>query len=104
MKYIVSILLACAFGGAVAGMSIPAAAQTYVQMAPPAPRYEQIPSPPGASYYWEPGYWSWNGYRYVWVHGHYGYRPYSGAIWRPGHWRQGPNGWYWVPGHWRAPY
>ena len=29
----------------------------------------------GAQYYWVGGYWRWNGYRYVWVRGHYAVRP-----------------------------
>jgi hypothetical protein len=100
-------VLASALGAAAAlGVMLPAAAQgyVYVQTAPPAPIYETVPSAPGPGYYWEPGYWTWNGYRYVWVHGHYGERPYSGAVWHPGHWVQGSQGWYWRPGHWGHPY
>lgn len=103
-----SFLLAFALGAATAGAAVPAAAQVYggvyVQTAPPTPQYETVPASPGSNYYWVGGYWQWNGYRYVWVRGHYAVVPYSGAVWRPGHWRQGPNGWYWVPGHWSHRY
>jgi YXWGXW repeat-containing protein len=104
-----NLLLACALGGAVAaGAAIPAAAQVYggvyVQTAPPAPIYETVPSAPGPGYYWVPGYWTWNGYRYVWRHGYYAYPPYSGARWVPGHWAHGPYGYYWKPGHWSHRY
>jgi hypothetical protein len=102
-----NLLLACTLGGALAGAALPAAAQVYggyVQTGPPAPIYESIPPAPGSSYYWEPGYWNWNGYRYVWVHGRYATRPYSGAVWHAGHWVQTPNGWQWRSGHWGRPY
>ena len=97
-----SLLVACALGAAIAGGATPANAQVYVQAAPPAPMYETVPVSPGSGYYWVAGHWRWNGYRYVWVHGHYVYRPYAGAIWRPGHWVSGPSGWYWVEGHWAS--
>jgi hypothetical protein len=103
-----NLLLACALGGAVIGATVPAAAQVsggvYVQTGPPAPIYETAPVAPGPGYYWVPGYWSRNGYRYVWVRGRYAYPPYYGAVWRPGHWARGPYGWYWRPGHWGRPY
>ncbi len=38
---------------------------------PPAPIVEAVPSPPGAYYVWRPGHWRWNGFRYVWIRGHY---------------------------------
>lgn len=34
---------------------------------PPAP-YEVVP-PPRPGFAWNPGYWAWDGYRYVWVQG-----------------------------------
>ena len=102
-----NFFLACALGVAAFGAAVPAAAQVYggyVQTGPPAPIYETTPVSPGSNYYWQPGYYNWNGYRYVWVHGHYAVMPYSGAVWRPGHWVQGPQGWYWRPGHWSHRY
>lgn len=109
MKYLRNLLLAGALGGAIAtGVMLPADAQVsggiYIQAGPPAPIYETVPAAPGPGYYWVPGYWSWNGYRYVWVHGHYAYPPYAGAVWRPGHWVHNWRGWHWVPGHWTSPY
>jgi hypothetical protein len=108
MRNLRNLLLACALGGAVAGAAIPAVAQVYgggyIQTATPAPIYETVPAAPGSGYYWVPGYWTWNGYRYVWVHGRYAYPPYSGAVWHPGHWVNTPNGWYWRAGHWGRPY
>lgn len=103
-----NVLVACALGAAVAGAALPAAAQVsagiYVQTGPPAPVYEAAPAAPGPGYYWVPGYWTWNGNRYIWTHGRYAYPPYSGATWHPGHWGQTPHGWVWKPGHWGRPY
>ncbi|MGC1380355.1 MAG: hypothetical protein WA814_04955 [Candidatus Baltobacteraceae bacterium] len=104
MTKIRSFLLACALGATTAGAALPAAAQVYggayVQFGPPAPIAETVPAPPGSGYYWTPGYWRWNGRRYVWVGGRYAYPPYGGAVWHPGHWVSGPYGWYWREGHW----
>jgi WXXGXW repeat (2 copies) len=103
------VLLSSALGAAVAtGAVAPAAAQVYggiyVQTAPPAPIYETVPAAPGPNYYWVGGYWTWNGYRYVWTHGHYATVPYAGAVWHPGHWAHNRSGYYWRPGHWGRPY
>ena len=38
---------------------------------PPARVVERVPPPPPGYYAWRPGHWRWNGYRYVWVPGHY---------------------------------
>jgi hypothetical protein len=37
----------------------------------PAPRVEYRPAPPPYPVVWVRGYWHWNGYRYVWIPGHY---------------------------------
>lgn len=77
--------------------AIPASAQVYVQIAPPAPIVETVPAAPGAGYTWVAGYYRWNGTRYVWVHGHY---ERHGGHWCGGHWRHAAGGYYWVEGHW----
>nr|WP_321986008.1 hypothetical protein [uncultured Lichenicoccus sp.] len=41
----------------------------------PAPIVERAPPPPPGYYAWRPGHWRWNGYRYVWITGHYVLRP-----------------------------
>jgi WXXGXW repeat (2 copies) len=72
-----------------------------VGFAPPAPVAEVVPPPPAPGYVWQPGYWSWNGVRYVWVPGSYVVAPYVHAVWVPGVWvRHGP-GWIWKAGYWR---
>ena len=41
----------------------------------PVPIVEPVPPPPAAFYVWRPGHWRWNGFRYVWIRGHYVPRP-----------------------------
>ena len=48
-----------------------------VGLAPPAPVVEVAPAPPAPGYVWQPGYWSWNRFQYVWVPGVYVVPPYS---------------------------
>jgi len=37
----------------------------------PPPRVEYRPAPPPYPVVWVRGHWHWNGYRYVWIPGHY---------------------------------
>jgi len=37
----------------------------------PPPRVEYRPAPPAHPVVWVRGHWRWNGYRYVWIPGHY---------------------------------
>lgn len=78
----------------------PAHAQVSVgiTIAPPAPRYERVPSP-RRGYVWAPGYWGYRGGRYVWIGGHY-IRARPGYRWAPAVWQQRGPGWHYVPGHW----
>jgi hypothetical protein len=100
------ILLAAALAAGYIACAIPAVAQVsggiYVQFGPPAPVYEPAPPPPPAPYYvWVPGYYRYDGGRYVWVGGRYARPPYRGAAWVPGYWRHhGHDGWYYEQGHW----
>jgi WXXGXW repeat (2 copies) len=72
-----------------------------VGFAPPAPVVEVVPPPPAPGYFWQPGYWSWNGVQYVWVPGAYVVAPYVHAVWAPGAWVRHGHGWVWRAGHWR---
>jgi hypothetical protein len=91
-----------ALGFAVAATALPAVAQVYVTVAPPAPIVETRPAMPHAGWVWVGGYYRWNGYRYVWVGGHWVRPPHGGAVWIPGHWVQNAHGrWFWRAGHWR---
>lgn len=77
-------------------------AQVYVRIGPPppAPR-EVIPVAPHPGWAWHPGYYRWDGARYIWVPGAYVAPPRPGGVWVPGHWRNTPRGYIWVEGHWR---
>ena len=63
-------------------VATPAAADIYVRIAPPAPRY-----------------WGWNGNRYYWVKGHR-VRAQRGAHWVPHRWVQDRGRWRMENGHW----
>lgn len=81
----------------------PALAQT---MAPPPPPAEAVPPPPqvagpGVYWVWQPGFWRWNGRRYVWRRGHYVHAPYAQAVWVPPAWAFVGGRYVWHPGHWR---
>lgn len=73
-----------------------------VGIAPPAPVIETPPPPPAPpGNVWQPGYWAWDGVKYVWVPGVYAVAPYPGAVWAAGHWVSRGHGWGWADGHWR---
>jgi hypothetical protein len=91
--------LAVAASGIALASVAPADAQGYPPMPPPP--YEPPPPPPPPGMVWEPGHYHWNGYRYIWIRGHYlrggpGYRQFV-----PGHWAARGGQWVWIPPHWR---
>lgn len=69
-----------------------------VHKAPPPLRHESIPAA-RRGHEWVPGYWSWNGRRYVWERGHYE-RVRAGYVYQQPVWRQDRNGWYLDRGGW----
>jgi hypothetical protein len=75
-----------------------AAVGLYVDIAPPAPRYEVVPAP-RAGYVWAPGYWDWRGNHHVWVRGHWE-RERSGYYWHPNRWEQRDGRWALERGRW----
>jgi hypothetical protein len=79
-KTIIAALLA----SSVAVFALPASAEIYVNIAPPAPRYEVVPAP-RAGYIWVPGYWDWRGSRHVWMKGHWEHERH-GLYWHPNRW------------------
>ena len=73
-----------------------------VGIAPPAAVVETVPPPPPPpGNTWQPGYWAWDGVKYVWVPGVYTVAPYPGGVWVAGHWVKHRHGWVWADGHWR---
>ena len=64
-------LFAGAMVAALSSFAIPAVAEVgvYIDLAPPAPRYEHFDARPG--YVVAPGYWDYNNNQHQWVAGHY---------------------------------
>jgi hypothetical protein len=92
------IALGIAAGSLAALGATPALADIYVRVAPPAPRYEAVPTvQPG--WIWQPGYWNWNGHRYIWAKGHR-VRAHRGAHWVAHAWHEEGGRWRMDRGHW----
>jgi len=92
------IALCFAAGSFASAVATPAAADVYVRIAPPAPRYEAVPVvQPG--WEWAPGYWNWSGRHYVWVHGHK-VRARGHGHWVPDRWVEDHGRWRREHGHW----
>lgn len=72
-----------------------------VAVTPPPPLVEVVPRPPAPGYVWNPGYWSWDGVKYVWVPGRYVVPPFPRALWIGGKWVHRGQRWAWVDGRWR---
>jgi hypothetical protein len=82
------------------GAAAPAssAADIYVQVAPPVPRYEVVPTP-RRGWVWVPGYWDWRGHRYDWVRGHW-VRERPGYVYYGPRWVERRGGWHMEHGRW----
>ena len=94
------LLLGALAAGALALGPVPAAAEVgiFLEVAPPAPRYEVLP-PPRRGYVWQPGFWDWRGHRHVWVRGHW-VRERPGMYWHPSRWERRDGRWYLERGRW----
>jgi hypothetical protein len=68
-KPLYALLVASAFGA----IAVPAQAETIIEYGVPTYRYTVPPDEPPVvpSRVYREGHWQWNGYRYVWVAGHY---------------------------------
>ena len=95
-----NLLLGALATASIAVLPLPAAADAgiYVDIAPPAPRYEVTPAPrPG--FIWVPGFWDWRGHRHVWVRGHWEHER-AGYAWVPNRWEQRDGRWTLEHGRW----
>ena len=94
-------LLATFFAASLGAVATPAAAavDVFLQVAPPAPRYEYVP-PPRRGYTWTPGYWDWRGQRHVWVSGVW-VRERPGYTYNHARWVERDGGWYMERRGWR---
>lgn len=105
------VLIAAA---AFAAIATPALAQAQYYNSPPPVRVEVVPPRPAGEDvrslgYWQPGYWSYDNGRRVWVSGHWvdttprnrviEYREVPTYREVPAY-REPPSAWRYVPGHW----
>ena len=94
------LLLGALLSASLGAIALPASADTgiYVDIAPPAPRYEVVPAP-RAGYIWVPGYWDWDAHRHVWRKGHWEHER-AGYTWHPNRWEQRDGRWTLERGRW----
>ncbi len=69
--------------------------------APPTPASEAVTPSPAPNALWVPGYWSYDGYRYNWVAGHWEIPPPNARAYVVAHWEQRPEGYAFVQSYWR---
>lgn len=72
-----------------------------VRVAPPAPRYEFVGSPPIVGQVWIGGNWNWVDTRYVWVPGRWE-TPRHGHVWTPSRWERHGDHWRHHGGRWEG--
>ncbi|WP_395407734.1 hypothetical protein ACHMW6_14195 [Pseudoduganella sp. UC29_106] len=97
-KLLIAAMAASTFGAMALPVVASAADVLVVRTAPPAPRDEVVPAS-RHGYVWTPGYWRWNGNRYVWSHGKY-VRARHGYYWREPAWRESNGRWEFSRGTW----
>ena len=69
-KSLLTALCIASLGGLAVPVTASAAVQVYLNVAPPAVRYEAVPAP-RAGYIWAPGYWNAKNNRHYWQAGHW---------------------------------
>ena len=75
-----------------------AAVEVYVNIPPPAVRYEVVPAA-RAGYVWAPGYWNWRNNRHVWVKGNW-QRERVGYFYHPHRWMEHDGRWKYERSRW----
>ena len=88
-KLLLSTIVASTFAAVVP--TAQAAIEVFVNVPPPAARYEVVPSP-RAGYLWAPGYWNWRSNRHVWTKGHWE-RERVGYYYYPNTWTEREGRW-----------
>jgi hypothetical protein len=97
-KALVSAFLAAGMIGAVATPLTSVAAELYINVAPPALRYEAVPDQ-RAGYVWAPGYWNYQENNHVWVPGT-SYPAREGYVYQPHRWVERDGRWNLQEGRW----
>lgn len=91
-KVLVSALFAAGMLGAAATPQTSIAAiDVYVNVAPPAERYERVPEA-RRGYVWSPGYWDYRRDKHVWVKGS-SVRERNGFAYEPNRWVERDGRW-----------
>ena len=91
-KVLVSALFAAGMLGAAAmPQTSSAAIDVYVNIAPPAERYERVPEA-RRGYVWSPGYWDYRRDKHVWVKGS-SVRERHGYAYEPNRWVERDGRW-----------
>jgi WXXGXW repeat (2 copies) len=87
------LLLGALATASIGVLPLPAAAAVslFVDIAPPAPRYEAVPAP-RAGYVWTPGFWDYRSGHHVWAKGHWE-RERHGYKYQPARWEQRDGKW-----------
>ncbi len=93
-----ALLLGLCIAGGTAAVPTMASAAIFIDIAPPAPRVEEVPVVrPG--FVWAPGFWDYRGHEHVWVPGRY-VAERRGFHWVPDRWEQRGPHWVRREGHW----
>ncbi len=66
-----------------------------------APMTEVVTAPPSPAALWIPGYWAYDGVRYVWVAGHWEIPPPNCRSYVAPYWANQGGGYVYVRGYWR---
>lgn len=83
-------------------VAAPPPQQQIIVVTPPPPvRQEVVYARPSRNHVWVPGYWSWQGGRYVWIAGHYSLPPRGRDRWVPPRWERRGTNYVFIEGHWR---
>jgi hypothetical protein len=69
-----------------------------LRIAPPPPRHQVVPAP-RRGHDWAPGFWNWNGRKFVWTNGHWE-RARSGHAYQPAKWERDGDSWRLNRGGW----
>lgn len=90
--------LFAALAASTIGFAVPASADIYIDVAPPAVRHEVVPAA-RHGFVWQPGYWEYNRGRHNWHKG-YWVKERRGYYWHPSRWQQDNGRWHLVKGTW----
>jgi len=85
------VLLGALVASSLYVMPIPASAEVYINVAPPAPRSERAPTV-RKNHQWVAGHWNWRGNKHVWVKGRY-VRDRPGYTYYAPRWQQRDGRW-----------